>query len=538
MAFSAKDHKIAEKGGISSNGGSTLDSSHNPGNNIFTYASLFQDIKSQKRTTFNIAPAIDNNASTTGRPLDYNSTFVEAKDDYSLVIDCSQFAGMVFREKPLLTCLRDHYSKGLGIRTRMVGKNHKVIEISFPSQEDCEEALNKELVLQGKIIKVNKTLDKNANVLRVGVSELPYKTEEVLKPLMVETFQKYGDILNLGLSYTKDGNWFTGRGFVTLNRDKLKSYAAELTPQIQFGNFKEKLHLVWSNMNPICQDCHTDDHIKADCPRTKRKACFRCGSLEHLIAGCPLASWNRVKKTNDHNKQGQHRQQENVAQPKPIGRKVDLLDLMNVDPPKYLNHKKGKRKATSLSSKSTSDDEALSKGEVSSADEPESDSDAENVQEHSTNLNDSKDMQMEEEGDSHDGESQGDESQVAESEGRESQAGSLSQEDAPKGHLEEEEDNNSFGDKEYVKSTSEEDSDGESPKVVQDNVSRYNLRHSGHKNSVDEPTEEHPKRSIDELASTPPVEDSEGPSKKQIKQQETNTRDEMVLDGSSTTNTL
>ncbi|KAK4521747.1 uncharacterized protein ATC70_004282 [Mucor velutinosus] len=347
------------------------------------------------------------------------------------------------------------------------------------------------------------------------------------------------DILNLGLSYTKDGNWFTGRGFVTLNRDKLKNYAAELTPQIQFGNFKEKLHLVWSNMNPICQDCHTDDHIKADCPRTKRKACFRCGSLEHLIAGCPLASWNRVKKTNDHNKQGQHRQQENVAQPKPIGRKVDLLDLMNVDPPKYLNHKKGKRKATSLSSKSPSDDEALSKGEVSSADEPESDSDAENVQGHSTNLNDSKDMQMEEvfdnrdqeemnesqvgasqESDSHDGESQDGESQVAESKGRKSQAGSLSQEDAPNGHLEEE-DNNSFGDEEYVKSTSEEDSDGESPKK-----------------SVDEPTEEHPKRSIDELASAPPVEDSEGPSKKQIKQQETNARDEMVLDGPSTTNTL
>ncbi|KAK4520147.1 phosphatidylinositol-4- kinase [Mucor velutinosus] len=433
----------------------------------------------------------------------------------------------------------------------MVGKNHKVIEINFPSQEDCEEALNKELVLQGKVIKVNKALDKNANVLRVGVSELPHKTEEVLKPLMVETFQKYGDILNLGLSYTKDGNWFTGRGFVTLNRDKLKSYAAELTPQIQFGNFKEKPHLVWSNMNPICQDCHTDDHIKADCPRTKRKACFRCGSLEHLIAGCPLASWNRVKKTNDHNKQGQHRQQENVAQPKPIGRKVDLLDLMNVDPPKYLNHKKGKRKATSLSSKSPSDDEALSKGEVSSADEPESDSDAENAQGHSTNLNDSKDMQMEEvfdnrgqeemnesqvgasqEGDSHDGESQ-----VAEFKGRKSQAGSLSQEDAPNGHLEEE-DNNSFGDEEYVKSTSEEDSDGESPKVVQNNVSKYNLRHSGHKKSVDEPTEEHPKRSIDELASTPLVEDSEGPRKKQIKQQETNARDEMVLDGPPTTNTL
>lgn len=267
MASSAKYHKLVEKDGISTFGGSTLDSSHNPGNNMFTYASFFKDINTQKRTTFNVAPSIEDNGSSFGTPLEFNSTFVEAKDDYSFIIECSQFVGMVFKEKTLPTCLREQYTKGLGIRNRMVGKNHKAIEINFPTEADCRDALMKEFVLHGQLIQFNKTLDKNANVIRVGISEIPYKPEEELKPSMIKTFEKYGDILNLGLCHSKDGDWFTGRGFVTLNKDKCKTYADNLTPQIEFGNFKEKINLVWSNMQPICQDCHTYDHIRVNCPK-------------------------------------------------------------------------------------------------------------------------------------------------------------------------------------------------------------------------------------------------------------------------------
>ncbi|CAO3609279.1 unnamed protein product [Mucor fragilis] len=328
-----------EKGRTSNLGGSTLDSSHNPGNNMFTYASFFKDINSQKRTPFNVTPSIANNG-VIGKALDFTSTFVEAQDDYSFVIDCAQFVGMHFKEKSLSNCLREQYPKGLGIRHRVVGKNHKVIEINFPAEEDCMAALQKEFVLQGRTIQVNKTLDKHANVIRVSISAIPYKPVEALKPLLIKTFENYGDILNVGLCHSKDGDWFTGRGFVTLNIDTSKHYAAELRPQIAFGDFQENLRLVWSNMQPICTDCHNDDHVKADCPRKRRKACHKCGSLEHLIAACPQAYWNRKEQPSQERRRRNSDSQENTSTPKPTGREVDLFELMQVSKPKYLGKKR------------------------------------------------------------------------------------------------------------------------------------------------------------------------------------------------------
>lgn len=285
---------------------------------MFTYASFFKEIHSQKRTVFDVAPSIVNNGLSGGKPLDFNSTFIEAKDDFSLIIGCSQFFSMVFQGKTLPTCLCEQYLKGLGIRHRTIGKNYKVIEICFPT-EDCFEALMKEFVLQNQTIQVNKALDKNADVVRVGVSEFPYKPVDVLKPLMIKSFEQYEDILSIGLFHSKDGDWFTGRGFVTLNRDKLKTYAVKLNPQTEFGNFREKVQLVWSNMQPICQDCRTDDHVKANCPRMRKKACHRYGSLEHLIAACPLASWNRNKEQASNNNRRNSNARESTFASRPTG---------------------------------------------------------------------------------------------------------------------------------------------------------------------------------------------------------------------------
>jgi hypothetical protein len=48
---------------------------------------------------------------------------------------------------------------------------------------------------------------------------------------MIQLFEKYGRILKIGLHHTVDGGWFNGRGYVTLIKDKIKSYKS-LTPQI------------------------------------------------------------------------------------------------------------------------------------------------------------------------------------------------------------------------------------------------------------------------------------------------------------------
>ncbi|KAK4509091.1 uncharacterized protein ATC70_012060 [Mucor velutinosus] len=520
MAFSAKDHNLGEKGRTTNFGGSTLDSSHNPGNNMFTYASFFKDINSQKRTPFKITPSISNNG-VIGKALDFTSTFVEAQDDFSLIIDCVQFVGMHFKEKSLSSCLREQYPKGLGIRHRVVGKNHKVIEINFPTEEDCMEALQKEFILQGATIQVNKTLDKHANIFRVSISAIPYKPVEVLQPLLIKAFEEYGDILNVGLCHSKDGDWFTGRGFVTLNIDKSKHYAAELKPQVALDGSQENLRLTWANMQPICSDCHTDDHVKADCPRKKRKACHKCGSLEHLIATCPQAYWNRKK---DQPSQDRRRRnsdtQGNPPAPKPTGREIDLLELMQVPKPKYLN----KQKATTRgeSSMDTSDTESVASAASS---EPVQDVPMQAIQEtiepHGTEVI-TETSSTEVPADSSNSEALKDDKLGATQEDQ-----SANQPVAPSSDESEYEDTSSTG---------EEDSDSLTTANFRN---RYNLRDvrppvSSRKDDTT-PETSHKRNAMD---STPMGSDEEGHAKKLFKQQEPHGTADAAYGASSTTTSL
>ncbi|KAI8082601.1 uncharacterized protein B0P05DRAFT_586259 [Gilbertella persicaria] len=79
-------------------GGSTLDSSHKP---------------AQKRHSFEMSPNIENGSL---KPLNAYSTFVEAKERNSIVIDCTQFLGMEFKDKYLLKILREQFPKCLGLK--------------------------------------------------------------------------------------------------------------------------------------------------------------------------------------------------------------------------------------------------------------------------------------------------------------------------------------------------------------------------------------------------------------------------------------
>jgi hypothetical protein len=45
-------------------------------------------------------------------------------------------------------------------------------------------------------------------------------------------FEKFGEILEMGLLHSVAGHWFTGRGFVTLNMIPGKKYEP-LTPQLK-----------------------------------------------------------------------------------------------------------------------------------------------------------------------------------------------------------------------------------------------------------------------------------------------------------------
>ncbi|KAI8635858.1 hypothetical protein BD408DRAFT_356742, partial [Parasitella parasitica] len=273
-----------------------MDSSHNPGNQLFTYQSFTDALKTQKRHAFDVSPVVESGGY---KSLNSYSTFVEAKERNSIVIDCAQFLGMEFKDKSLLKVLREQFPKGLGLKPRVIGKNQrKALEIGFSTEKACRDALLKEFKIGDKVIEVSKTLNCTANVINIGISEIPLMDDDELKDALVKTFERFGGILNIGISKSGDSDWFTGRGFATLNRDKLKEsmYAAQITPQVELAGFPDsKLHLVWSQMKPICPDCHTDEHIKFDCPKGRRRLCHRCKSPNHLIAHCPTAPWYRNK---------------------------------------------------------------------------------------------------------------------------------------------------------------------------------------------------------------------------------------------------
>lgn len=274
--------------------GGSMDSRHNPSNQLFTYQSFADALKEQKRHNFEVTPEEDNiNAF---KPLNAYSTFIEAKERNSIVINCAQFLGMEFKDTSLLKILREQFPKCLGLKPRIIGKNKKkAIELGFSTENLCRNALLKEFKVNGKVIEVNKTLNHTAIVINIGISEIPLMEEDELKSALIKTFERYGDILNIGISKSGDSDWSTGRGFATLNRDKLKesTYASTLTPQVELEGFPgTKLHLVWSQMKPICTDYHTDEHIRFDCPKRRQRLCHRCKSPNHLIANCPTSAWN------------------------------------------------------------------------------------------------------------------------------------------------------------------------------------------------------------------------------------------------------
>ncbi|KAG1147274.1 hypothetical protein G6F37_007851 [Rhizopus arrhizus] len=255
------------------------DSRHNPNNKPFEFKTWAQTIKNQKRSaSFHNKPDNNNVAN-----LENQTVFLQAINKYSMVIAASEFEGLNFKDRSLNLVLRDQFPKGIGLRERKI--------------EDKMDALTKKFLILDKKIKVQTTMDKNSEVIRIGITNIPYEKDDKLKPLMIQLFEKYGSILEIGLHHTVDGGWFNGRGYVTLVKDKTKSYEP-LTPQVPSWEQGHYLHIVWSNMKPICNYCHVDDHTRVNCPvlLRRRKACSICESTQHLKAQCLDAPWNRKRK--------------------------------------------------------------------------------------------------------------------------------------------------------------------------------------------------------------------------------------------------
>ncbi|KAG1340782.1 hypothetical protein G6F62_005301 [Rhizopus arrhizus] len=218
MVLSAINHDNTSK---ANNPPGVADSRHIPNNKPFEFKTWAQTVKNQKRI------------------------FLQAIDKHSIVIAASEFEGLNFKDKSLNLVLRDQFPKGIGLRERKIGRTHQYIELNFDNEEDKMDALKKEFLILDRKIKVQTTMDKNSEVIRIGITNIPYEKDDKLKPLMIQLFEKYGSNLKIGLHHTVDGGWFNGRGYVTLVKDKTKNYEP-LTPQIPSWEQDHNLHIVWT----------------------------------------------------------------------------------------------------------------------------------------------------------------------------------------------------------------------------------------------------------------------------------------------------
>ncbi|KAK4517257.1 RNA 3'-terminal phosphate cyclase [Mucor velutinosus] len=201
------------------------------------------------------------------------------------------------RQGQELCVLRSQFPDALGLRIRNVSQTTKYFEINFRTAEARETALKKEFTYEGKQVIVSRTYPKDATIVRVSVSNLPYEDEETLKDAMSTIFGKYGEILEMGLLHTVHGHFFTGRGFVTLNLIPGKEYAP-LVPLIDSWESGETLKITYTGMKPTCSRCNVTDHVFGNCPVMSQrvKHCHICSSPNHLQATCPDAWWNQRKK--------------------------------------------------------------------------------------------------------------------------------------------------------------------------------------------------------------------------------------------------
>ncbi|KAK4509431.1 uncharacterized protein ATC70_007783 [Mucor velutinosus] len=276
-------------------GGKATDSRHNATKQKDPMRSYAQILKSdQTRDTFDLT---SRNSDELGQLTEGGQLFLHARDKSSVIISTEQFLALQVNFKDLAIVLRSQFPDALGLRIRNVSQTTKYFEINFRTAEAREAALKKEFTYEGKQVIVSRTYPKDATIVRVSVSNLPYEDEETLKDAMSTIFGKYGEILEMGLLHTVHGHFFTGRGFVTLNLIPGKEYAP-LVPQINSWESGETLKITYTGMKPTCSRCHVTDHVFGNCPVMSQrvKHCHICSSPNHLQATCPGAWWNQRKK--------------------------------------------------------------------------------------------------------------------------------------------------------------------------------------------------------------------------------------------------
>lgn len=188
--------------------------------------------------------------------INKHSVFLESSDEHSIVIDCLQFKSWNFRNKSLASCLRDQFPKAAVIRFKTTSyPKETYLVISFYTDFECNQALEKLFIIQNKKIHASKCLPKSSQIVYIDIAKIPIPYTDDVRDRSIEIFAKFGDILTMGKYVSADGHWFTGIGYVTFNIDRSKSFKELGIEEAIVYEFNAVLRLAYKTLRSDCVLC-------------------------------------------------------------------------------------------------------------------------------------------------------------------------------------------------------------------------------------------------------------------------------------------
>lgn len=134
-----------------------------------------------------------------------------------------------------------------------------------------------------------KALPASSNVVKLRLSRLPLMFPHQLEEGLTESLSQYGEVLDLGILTDPLSGMFQGTGYAILetSRDSEFKSSKPLTHNIPFPGLENGFFANWDAMPEYCKYCHSDGHIRANCPVARPlRLCYSCNKPGHVAASC------------------------------------------------------------------------------------------------------------------------------------------------------------------------------------------------------------------------------------------------------------
>ncbi|CDH49724.1 hypothetical protein RO3G_15710 [Lichtheimia corymbifera JMRC:FSU:9682] len=164
----------------------------------------------------------------------------------------------------------------------------RIVELFIPEYQDYITVNVKGISFpDGQRIVPSKPLSKDARLVHLRLSDLPFTTKDKLSSGMQTALSAYGNVLDFGIFRDSDSSLFMGRGYATLEITAQSGFD-QLSHTISWPDSDDRFHATWAEMPLHCLRCHSPGHATSSCPQhpARSRVCWSCGQKGHRAANC------------------------------------------------------------------------------------------------------------------------------------------------------------------------------------------------------------------------------------------------------------